>query len=97
MAEFLRKWLLGIGSAWAFVGCVSAYVYFGGPLPSTKKVWKSAILWLTFQYLDQKHAIRLRDLERLAEVDLGLDELLADRNAKRKQWRELRTKYGAQS
>lgn len=29
---------MGIGSAWALVGCASAYVYFGGPLPKTDKV-----------------------------------------------------------
>jgi hypothetical protein len=94
MAEFLRKWLLGIGSAWALVGGSALYVFAGGPLPSTSKV-KFKEQPTDPQYLEHKEQRRLKNLENLASVDEGLDELLQERARKRQHWKSVRQSVSA--
>jgi len=76
--EFIRNWIVGVGTAWALMGFMGLYVYCKGPLPSTDK------------YIEEKYEKRLPLLEQLNLSESEIPPMLEKRHQNRVRWRKLR-------
>lgn len=73
MAEFIKKWMIGIGCAWGLGVATYAYIKLG-PLPNTDK------------YLLEKYERQTEKHKHLQYLDDHMEETLAKRNELRRKW-----------
>jgi len=79
MADFLRKWLLGVVAGWSGVGFLSYYILSTKlPLPSTEK------------YVQKKWERRVTELEKLQTTEQELERNMGERNKMKQVWRQHR-------
>jgi len=73
MSEFIKKWMIGVGSAWGIGFLTYGYIKYGY-LPNTDK------------YILQKYENQIEKHKNLEYLDNHMEETLAKRQELRQRW-----------